>query len=213
MARPQAGQKAADSGIWAEHSGHDVRGTLVGSIEGHHIKWRGGRQITGRISERAGDVVFLAAVLADTVDLECMPGGEVVVSASDFLLELADFLGEEFDGTAAVGADHVVMAAPVVLGTVPEAKSYPQSHRTAVPGFSSLHAGQVAVVRIRISYSRYPHQCTPGCGLECPTPGQCRESLRTSLSKLGRGTAALEQPPDRIDGSTQWAGRRDPLRM
>ena len=73
---------------------------------------------------------------------------------------------------------------------VPEAKSYPQSHRTAVPGFSSLHAGQVAVVRICISYSRYPHQCTPGCGLECPTPGQCRESLRTSLSKLGRGTAA-----------------------
>src|ERR1039458_10379771 len=49
---------------------------------------------------------------------------------------------------------------------VPEAKSYPQSHRTAVPGFSSLHAGQVAVVRICISYSRYPHQCTPGCGLE-----------------------------------------------
>src|ERR1035441_9601094 len=80
---------------------------------------------------------------------------------------------------------------------VPEAKSYPQSHRTAVPGFSSLHAGQVAVVRICISYSRYPHQCTPGCGLECPTPGQCRESLRTSLSKLGRGTGALERSEER----------------
>ena len=44
-----------------------------------------------------------------------MPRGEVVVPASDFLLELADSPGKELDRTAAVGADHVVMAAPVVL--------------------------------------------------------------------------------------------------
>ena len=44
-----------------------------------------------------------------------MPSGEVVVFAANFLLEPADFLGKEFDRTATAGADHVVMAAAVVL--------------------------------------------------------------------------------------------------
>ncbi len=44
-----------------------------------------------------------------------MAGGEVVVFASDFLLELADFLREKFHGTAAAGAHHVMVAAAVVL--------------------------------------------------------------------------------------------------
>ena len=38
-----------------------------------------------------------------------------MIFAADFLLKLADFLGKEFDRTAAIGADHVVMAAAVVL--------------------------------------------------------------------------------------------------
>ena len=44
-----------------------------------------------------------------------MAGGDVVVFASDLAFELAYFLREKFHGTAAVGADHVVMAAAIVL--------------------------------------------------------------------------------------------------
>jgi hypothetical protein len=62
---------------------------------------------------------FLAALLADSVDLEGVAGGGVVVTATDFLLDLADLLREKFDRTAAFGADHVVMAAAVVLVLVP----------------------------------------------------------------------------------------------
>ena len=60
-------------------------------------------------------MVLFAAVFADSVNLKGVAGREVVVLAADFLLELADFLGKEFDGAATVGADHVVMAAAVVL--------------------------------------------------------------------------------------------------
>ena len=60
-------------------------------------------------------MTLLAAVFADTIDLEGVARGEVVVSASDLLLELADFLRKEFHRAAAFGADHVVMAAAVVL--------------------------------------------------------------------------------------------------
>ena len=44
-----------------------------------------------------------------------MSRGEVVVLAPDLALELADFLGEEFHRTSATGADHVMVAAAVVL--------------------------------------------------------------------------------------------------
>ena len=60
-------------------------------------------------------MVLLAAVFADPVDLKRVPGGEVAVFTADLLLELADFLGKELDGTAATGAHHVVMAAAIVL--------------------------------------------------------------------------------------------------
>jgi hypothetical protein len=60
-------------------------------------------------------VIFFAAVLADSVDLKCVPRGEVVVLTADCLLELADFLRKELDRAAAIGANHVVMAAAVVL--------------------------------------------------------------------------------------------------
>jgi hypothetical protein len=42
-------------------------------------------------------------------------GSEIVILAADLLLQLADFRGKEFDGAAAIGAHHVVMAAAVVL--------------------------------------------------------------------------------------------------
>jgi len=60
-------------------------------------------------------VVLLAAVFANSINLKRVAGGEVVISTADLLLELTDFLGKELDGTATAGADHVVMAAAVVL--------------------------------------------------------------------------------------------------
>jgi hypothetical protein len=56
-----------------------------------------------------------AALLADPVDLKSVAGGDVVVFAADLLLQLADFRGKKFDRTAALRADHVVVAAAVVL--------------------------------------------------------------------------------------------------
>jgi hypothetical protein len=60
-------------------------------------------------------VVLLAAVFANSINLKGVASGDVVVFVSDFLFELADLLGKKFDRTATAGANHVVMAAPVVL--------------------------------------------------------------------------------------------------
>jgi hypothetical protein len=51
--------------------------------------------------------------------LESVTGGSVIVSVSDFLLQLLHFAGKKLHRTAALGADHVVMAAPVVLMLIP----------------------------------------------------------------------------------------------
>src|ERR1044071_2322241 len=68
-----------------------------------------------RRSRCPGGVVLFAAVFANPVNLEGVAGGEVLVFVSDLLLEASDFLRKEFHRTAALGADHVVMAAPIVL--------------------------------------------------------------------------------------------------
>ena len=68
---------------------------------------------TERSDNAAGGL--LATVFADTVDLECVATGLVVVFAANLLLEFIDFRREEFDRTSAVGADHVMVAATVVL--------------------------------------------------------------------------------------------------
>ena len=67
-----------------------------------------------RLSDRHSRVSF-TALLANTINLESVAGGRVVVSAPDFLLELIHFLGKKFDRTATLGADHVMMAAAIVL--------------------------------------------------------------------------------------------------
>ena len=59
--------------------------------------------------------ILPAAIFTDSVNLKSVPGGDIVVFAADFLLELPDFLRKEFHGAAAVRANHVVMAATVVL--------------------------------------------------------------------------------------------------
>lgn len=60
-------------------------------------------------------MIFVAAILADPIDLKRMPGSEIVILESDFLLEAAYFLGEKLNRVAALRANHVVMAAAVVL--------------------------------------------------------------------------------------------------
>jgi|HubBroStandDraft_4_1064222.scaffolds.fasta_scaffold00916_5 hypothetical protein len=59
--------------------------------------------------------VLLAAVLADSVNLKGVAGGCVVVSVSDLLLQTVNLRREKFYRTAAPGADHVMVAAAVVL--------------------------------------------------------------------------------------------------
>src|SRR5579871_6673293 len=66
-------------------------------------------------SQRTSCLVLLAAILADPINLKCVPGGQVMVFTADFLLELPDFLREKLHRTAALGANHVVMAAAIVL--------------------------------------------------------------------------------------------------
>ena len=44
-----------------------------------------------------------------------MPRGAVVVAAADVFFEFLDFVGKEFDRAAAISADHVVVAAAIVL--------------------------------------------------------------------------------------------------
>src|SRR3954468_13758025 len=73
-------------------------------------------EVGGRRSRlRALRFVLLAALFADAIDLKRVAGRKVVIFAADLLLQLADFRGEELDGTAAVCANHVVMTATVVL--------------------------------------------------------------------------------------------------
>jgi hypothetical protein len=58
---------------------------------------------------------LLLAFVADAVDLEAVPRGEIVELLADLLLQLLQFRSEEFHRTTAFRADHVVMAAAVVL--------------------------------------------------------------------------------------------------
>src|ERR1700686_2829126 len=71
------------------------------------LEWRGSAQL------QCG--IFLAAVLADAVNLKGMPGSQVAIFTPDFLLHLTYITRKKFDRAPALGAYHVVMAAPVVL--------------------------------------------------------------------------------------------------
>ena len=59
--------------------------------------------------------VFLLALAADAVNLEGIAGGDVAVFVSDLFFQLLDLRRKKLDGAATFGADHVMMAAPVVL--------------------------------------------------------------------------------------------------
>jgi len=67
------------------------------------------------VLDQARAAILLAAIFADTVNLESVTCGRVMVPAADLLLQLIYFLGEKFHRTAAFGADHVMVAAAIVL--------------------------------------------------------------------------------------------------
>jgi hypothetical protein len=70
---------------------------------------------TGRTALTPVHFVFPAALFTNAVDLKGMPGREIVVFAADLLFQLTDLLRKELDRTATLSANHVVMAAAVVL--------------------------------------------------------------------------------------------------
>ena len=59
--------------------------------------------------------VLLAAILAEPINLKGVAGGGVMVPVSDLLLQAVDLGREKFYRTPAPGADHVMVAAAVVL--------------------------------------------------------------------------------------------------
>ena len=66
-----------------------------------------------------GSGSLLTAFFAQAVDLKGVARRQVVVLAPDFLLQFADLGREEFDRATALGADHVMVIAAVVLVLIP----------------------------------------------------------------------------------------------
>lgn len=68
------------------------------------------------LSESAGaPAALLAAVFTYAVDLEVVAGRVKVIFTADVLFNLGYFGRKELDGSAAVGADHVMVVTPVEL--------------------------------------------------------------------------------------------------
>src|SRR5579864_9367716 len=80
------------------------------------MAWRCGKHTgCGSASNYSSGSILLAAILAGAVDLKSMAGGVVMVFPTNLLLKLVDFGRKKFHRAAASCADHVVMAAPIVL--------------------------------------------------------------------------------------------------
>jgi hypothetical protein len=60
-------------------------------------------------------IIFFATVFADPVNLESVAGSNVAVFLSNFLFQAIHLGREEFDRTAAFGANHVMVTATIVL--------------------------------------------------------------------------------------------------
>ena len=102
MGRPHPGQNAAEAGIPAAHSGQANTGELNSGI-------------FDRALLTSIHAILPPALFTNPVDLKGMSCGQIVILAADLLFELADFLRKELDRTATLSANHVVMAAAVVL--------------------------------------------------------------------------------------------------
>jgi hypothetical protein len=106
----QSGQNLASAASTAPQCGHfaEVFTGFTGSSSGILSGLFGGL-------DNSASIRLLSAFFANTINLESMASGDVLVSAPDFLFKLSDFLGKEFDRSLALGTHHVVMTAPVVL--------------------------------------------------------------------------------------------------
>ena len=60
-------------------------------------------------------MVLLAAGFAHPIDLERVARGQIVIFAADFLFKVPNLLREKLDRTSTFRANHVVMAAAIVL--------------------------------------------------------------------------------------------------
>ena len=60
-------------------------------------------------------MVFLAAGFAHSIDLERVACGQIVILAADFLFKVPHLLREKLDRASTFRANHVVMAAAIVL--------------------------------------------------------------------------------------------------
>src|SRR5262245_3618896 len=58
---------------------------------------------------------LFSAIFANAVDLEVVAGGVKTVLAADLFFQFADLRRKEFHGSAAFGADHVMVAATIEL--------------------------------------------------------------------------------------------------
>ena len=99
---------------------------------------------------RCRPLLLLLALLADAVNLERVAGGQVLVLAADLLLDAFDAAGKKLHRTAALGAHHVMMIAPLVLVLVAR---YPVVERnlTGQPAFGqqlerTVHRGEADVL-------------------------------------------------------------------
>jgi hypothetical protein len=87
-----------------------------------------------------------AAVLADSVNLECMPGGIKAMLARNVFLKLACFRGKELHGRSTVCTYHVMVAATIELVLVTR-HAIMKCHLAGQPAFGqqlerAIHGGK-----------------------------------------------------------------------
>jgi hypothetical protein len=81
----------------------------------NHLAMRGSKDSSGVVDASDQPSAVFSAVLAPAVDLESMPRSFVMVLAPNLVLQAVHFRGKELNRAPAFGANHVVVAAAVVL--------------------------------------------------------------------------------------------------
>jgi len=121
---PQPGQNAAFDGITVPQCGHFTEaGAGFAELLAGIFAVLSSDLFSGLFSVLLSELdnsasiplLRIAAVFANPVDLKSVAGGDVVVLVSDLLLGLSHFFREKLDRSAALSADHMVMAAAIVL--------------------------------------------------------------------------------------------------
>jgi len=158
--RPQPGQKAELAGMGALHCGHEMALLL----------------------KNLSLVFSLAAILAKPINLECVAGGFVMILTANLLLETIHLRREEFHRTSAQRANHVMMAATVVL--VLEARdSIVKSDLTGQSAFCQQLQGPINCGEsdVRVFFL---HQAVQFVGREMLPGFQKRSQNRVALRRM-----------------------------